>query len=217
MVVLIDQITKVIVLNTMYIGQSIPLIGSWLRLTFTENPGMAFGITFGPRPLVTILSIVATVLIIGYMITVRNARPIYRASLALILGGALGNIIDRVFYGVIMGYDGFFVGRVVDFIHVDLWRGYIPDIIPVIGGSFMALFPIWNVADMAIVIGVVGMLLFQNHALPVADQPEDPEEDVPLDFTPSDSSVSVNGRPDVTVVSRDASGDDLSEDPGRIP
>jgi signal peptidase II len=163
-VVLIDQMTKVVVLNTMYLGQSIPLIGNWFRLTFTENPGMAFGITFGPRALVTILSIIATALIIGYMISVRAAPFRYRASLGLILGGALGNIIDRVFYGVILGYDAFFVGRVVDFIHFNLWRGYIPEGVPFFGGAYVALFPIWNVADMAIVAGVVGILVFQNYA-----------------------------------------------------
>jgi signal peptidase II len=164
LVVLIDQTAKVIVLNTMYLGQSIPLIGDWLRLTFTENPGMAFGITFGPRALVTILSLIATALIIIYMVTVRRAPWNYRASLCLILGGAIGNIIDRVFYGVLLGYDTFFVGRVVDFIHVNMWRGYIAEGIPIIGGSYIALFPIWNVADMAIVAGVVGILLFQEGA-----------------------------------------------------
>src|SRR5690625_3423006 len=105
-VVLIDQLTKVIVVRTMYLGQSIPVVGDWLRLTFTENPGMAFGISFGPRSLVTFLSLAATALIIGYFVSVRNSPAPYRISLALILGGALGNIIDRVFYGVIYGYDG---------------------------------------------------------------------------------------------------------------
>ncbi|MFW5955670.1 MAG: signal peptidase II [Rhodothermales bacterium] len=176
-VVLIDQLTKVIVLNTMYLGQSIALIGDWLLLTFTENPGMAFGITFGPRALVTILSITATALIIGYMHTVRRAGWPYRASLALILGGALGNIIDRVFYGVLQGYDTFFVGRVVDFIHVNFWRGYVPEVVPLIGGTYVALFPIWNFADMAIVAGVVGILVFQHMAVEGAQRDDtDPAE-----------------------------------------
>jgi signal peptidase II len=169
-VVLIDQVTKIVVLNTMYLGQSIPLIGDWLRLTFTENPGMAFGITFGPRALVSILSILATALILAYMVSVRAAPWKYRASLGLILGGAIGNIIDRVFYGVILGYDTFFVGRVVDFVHFNLWRGHIPDAVPFFGGSYVALFPIWNVADMAIVAGVVGILVFQNHAASALDR-----------------------------------------------
>lgn len=190
-VVLVDQLTKVIVLNTMYLGQSIPVIGNWLRLTFTENPGMAFGITFGPRSLVTILSLGATALIIAYMISVRHVGTPYRASLALILGGAIGNIIDRVFYGVILGYDSFFVGRVVDFIHVNLWRGYVPESVPFFGGSYVALFPIWNVADMAIVGGVVGILVFQRMAQ--RGYEEGSGTDVIEDTPVTDAGPSVNG------------------------
>src|SRR5690606_30807988 len=81
---------------------------------------------------------------------------------ALIVGGALGNIIDRTFYGVIYGYGPLFYGEVVDFVHVDLWRGYVPDWVPFLGGDYMALFPIWNVADMAIVVGVAAIILFQR-------------------------------------------------------
>jgi signal peptidase II len=161
-VVVIDQISKVVVLNTMYRGQSIPVLGDWFRLTFTENPGMAFGLNFGPHGLITILSIIATVLIAWYMYRVHHAYGPYSVALSMILGGALGNIIDRVFYGVILGYGGLFRGKVVDFIHFNVWRGYIPEGVPLIGGSYMALFPIWNVADMAIVVGVVGILVFQN-------------------------------------------------------
>ncbi len=161
-VVVVDQITKQIVLHTMYRGESIPVIGDWLRLTFTENPGMAFGINFGPAGMVTMFSIIATVLIVTYMVMVRRSYWPYRASLAGILGGAVGNIIDRVFYGMLVHGDGLFTGKVVDFIHVNVWRGYLPDALPVIGGSYMALFPIWNVADMVIVGGVIGILIFQK-------------------------------------------------------
>ncbi|MFQ5568883.1 MAG: signal peptidase II [Rhodothermales bacterium] len=162
--VLVDQISKIVVVNTMSGSpyQSIQLLGDWLKLTYTENPGMAFGITFGPPGLITAFSIIATLLIIVYMFRVRKGYTPYRASLGLILGGAIGNIIDRVFYGVIMGYGGLFEGRVVDFIHVNVWSGYVSDAVPLFGGKFMALFPIWNVADMAIVIGVVGILVFQK-------------------------------------------------------
>jgi signal peptidase II len=160
--VLVDQVTKAVVLRSMYRGQSIPILGDWLKLTFTENPGMAFGITFGPKALVTIFSMLATALIIFYLFKVRRGYLPYRASLALILGGAVGNIIDRVFYGVILGYETFFVGRVVDFIHVNLWSGLVPDAVPFLGGMYISLFPIWNVADMAIVCGVVGILFFQR-------------------------------------------------------
>ena len=163
-VVVLDQTTKLVVRNTMAMPpyRSIALLGDWLKLTFTENPGMAFGITFGPAGMVTAFSIVATLLIIVYLYRVRKGYKPYRASLALILGGAIGNIIDRMFYGMLFDYGSFFQGRVVDFIHVNLWSGYVPDGVPLIGGSYMALFPIWNVADMAIVTGVVGILVFQK-------------------------------------------------------
>ncbi len=160
--VVIDQITKVMVLNTMMLGESIPVLGSWLRLTFTENPGMAFGMTFGPPATITILSVVATIVIAIYFVRIGHVYAPYSYSLAFVLGGATGNIIDRVFYGKILYDEPLFLGRVVDFIHVDVWRGWVHDAVPLIGGEYMALFPIWNVADMSIVAGVVGILVFQN-------------------------------------------------------
>jgi signal peptidase II len=161
-VVLLDQATKAAVLEFMYRQQSIPLLGDWLRLTFTENPGMAFGITIGPPGTVTVMSLVATILVAAYVYQVRNDYAPYRWSLAFILGGALGNIIDRVFYGVLLDYGTWFTGRVVDFIHVSLWQGFIPRSIPFFGGSYLELFPIWNVADMSIVLGVVGVMIFHH-------------------------------------------------------
>jgi len=161
-VVLLDQITKAAVLQFMYREQSIPLLGDWLRLTFTENPGMAFGITVGPPYTVPVLSLVATILVAAYVYQVRHDYGPYRWSLAFILGGAIGNIVDRVFYGVLLDYGTYFTGHVVDFIHVSLWQGFIPRGIPVIGGSYLELFPIWNVADMSIVCGVVGVMLFHQ-------------------------------------------------------
>jgi len=165
-VVAVDQASKAAVLHYMTpqngVPQSLPLVGDWLRLTFTENPGMAFGLTIGPPGTVTVLSIFATVLVCVYIYQVRNDYAPYVWSLSLILGGALGNIVDRVFYGVLLDYGPYFTGRVVDFIHVSLWRGFIPETIPLIGGAYMELFPIWNVADMAIVLGVVGVLFFHR-------------------------------------------------------
>lgn len=161
-VIVVDQTTKWFVLQTMQRGESIPVIGHWLKFTFTENPGMAFGITVGPPGMITIFSILATALILAYLWRLGTVYMPYRVSLALLLGGALGNIIDRVFYGMWFGDRGLFLGHVVDFIHVNLWRGFVPEYVPFIGGSYMALFPIWNVADMAIVGGVLGILFFQG-------------------------------------------------------
>jgi len=162
LIIVVDQVSKVIVLKTMYKGQSIPVLGDWLRLTFTENPGMAFGMQFGPPALISILSLVATILIVVYLFSVGRIYAPYRIGLSVVLGGALGNVIDRVFYGKILYDDPLFLGKVVDFIHVNVWRGVVPDTVPILGGKYLALFPIWNVADMAIVLGVMGILFFQR-------------------------------------------------------
>lgn len=162
LIVGIDQLAKLWVRTSMYVGESIPVLGSWLRLTFTQNPGMAFGIDIGSTPLVTTFAILATLLIIAYLWKLRRGPFAYRLSIAVVLGGAIGNIIDRVFYGTLFSYGTYFHGQVVDFIHVDVWRGTVAEWIPLIGGSTMALFPIWNVADMAIVLGVVAMLVIQH-------------------------------------------------------
>jgi signal peptidase II len=163
-IIVIDQITKTLVRTNMRSGQSIPLVGDWLKLTFTENPGMAFGIQFGSPLLVTILAILATILIVLYLRVVKTDSVGYRIGLALILGGAIGNIIDRIFNAVIYDYGTYFYGQVIDFIHVDVWSGRLSDSIPLMGGAHVSLFPIWNVADMAIVVGVTMVIVFQQIA-----------------------------------------------------
>ena len=165
-IVLVDQATKILVKTTMIRGQSIPVIGDLFKWTFTENPGMAFGLTLGDGDLgklvLTVFSVVATVMIFLYLRHVRKAPWGYRLSLALILGGALGNVIDRVFYGAIWGEcfptagnSRLLYGCVVDFVHLDVWSGYV-------GDRYVALFPIGNIADLAIIAGVVGVLLSQK-------------------------------------------------------
>jgi signal peptidase II len=160
LVLLIDQVTKTIVVQTMRLYESIPIAGDLLKFTYTTNPGIAFGLTIGPQWLTSVFAIVATVVISVYLWSVRASLLSFRLSLALILGGALGNIVDRVSYGIIYGYGGLFRGQVVDFVHVDLYRG--PVQLPLLGEFYLALFPIWNVADMAIVAGVVGYLVFHG-------------------------------------------------------
>lgn len=186
LVVIIDQVSKQLILRSMYLGQQIPLLGDWLKLTYTENPGMAFGITFGPKAMVTVFAIIATVIITFYLYNVRNDYYPYRASLALILGGAVGNIIDRVFYGMLYDGDALLTGKVVDFIHVNIWSGFIPESVPFLGGTYVSLFPIWNVADMAIVCGVVGIVAFQKvHHRQLMEQKAQEQEDLELE-TPTD-------------------------------
>ena len=159
-VLIVDQFTKWLVVTNMVRYESIPVLGDWLKLTYTRNPGMAFGLSFGPPWMVTVLAVAATLLICVYLWNVRRADGPFRLSLALILGGALGNIIDRVAYGVLYDGLGWFQGQVVDFVHVDLYNGWAD--LPLLGTRYVSLFPIWNVADMSIVAGVVGFMAFQG-------------------------------------------------------
>ncbi len=176
-VMVLDQATKLVVRLKMDIGHlgAINLLGDWLKFTYTENPGMAFGITFGPAGLITVFSLLAAAMITVYMFRVRTGYLPYTVSLACILGGALGNIIDRLFYGMVFNYAPFFQGRVVDFIHFDIWYGQLPSGVPLIGDVYLALFPIFNVADIGIVGGVIGILVFQKKFLAgvTADQPSE--------------------------------------------
>ncbi|MCB0747290.1 MAG: signal peptidase II [Ignavibacteriae bacterium] len=167
-IVLIDQITKILVkgisipflgldLPGMQYGSSINVIGDLFKITFVENPGMAFGINVGgyAKLLLSLFSLVASIGIIIYIYKVRNEKLLYRVSLALILGGAVGNLIDRFFYGVIYGYAPLLYGRVVDFLHFNA-LGF------TIFGKTYESFPIFNVADSAVTIGVAILLIFHK-------------------------------------------------------
>jgi len=165
-IVLLDQITKLLVKGFslplldfyhqgMQLGQSIPVIGDFLRFTFVENPGMAFGIEIGGRLFLTIFSLIASIGIFYYIYRIRNDVFIVRFTLAMILGGAIGNLIDRSFYGVIFGEAPLFFGKVVDFIDMDFFRiNFL--------GIHMDRFAVFNVADASVSVGIVLMLLFHK-------------------------------------------------------
>lgn len=165
-IIVVDQLTKLLVkgftipqlgisIDGMPYGSSKSIIGDFLRLTYIENAGMAFGFDLGWKHLFGIVSILASVLILYYLYKSKDAKFGFRLSLAMILGGAIGNLIDRVFYGVIFGYDGLFYGRVVDFVDVDFFN------INIFGYQFDR-WPIFNVADASITIGVVLLLIFHK-------------------------------------------------------
>lgn len=171
LILVVDQVTKVAVKLSMFPGESIPVVGRLFRLTFTENPGMAFGIELGGgdagKLFLSVFSVLATVAIVVWLHRVRSAPFGYRLALALVLGGALGNVVDRVFYGAAWGYAPLGYGNVVDFLHLDVWHGSIPESVPLLGGRYVALFPIGNVADVAILVGITLLLVtqkaFQEH------------------------------------------------------
>jgi signal peptidase II len=165
-IVLIDQAAKLFIKGFdipflhlhhlgILVGTSFPIIGDFLRITFIENPGMAFGIDVGGKLFLTIFSIVASIGIFIYLFKIRQEALVIRVALALILGGAIGNLIDRVFYGVIFGEGSLFYGKVVDFIDVDFFN---IDFL----GYHINRFPVFNVADSAVSIGVVMLLLFHK-------------------------------------------------------
>ncbi|MCS7073280.1 MAG: lipoprotein signal peptidase [Bacteroidia bacterium] len=182
LVVVLDQIVKLIVKFNMQLGQEYKVIGNLFKIHFIENPGAAFGLTISnlyeiftasPLPeetgklILSIFSILAVGFIAYYLKTISNQQTKLPLFMALILGGAVGNIIDRVFYGVwfasMNDYEGgFLYGRVVDMFYLDIWKGHLPDWIPIIGGEYYSFWPIFNIADAAISIGIVAILWFQK-------------------------------------------------------
>lgn len=165
-VVCLDQVTKLLVKGFripflslyhegMQLGESIPVFGDLLRLTYIENPGMAFGIEVGGRLFITVFSILASIAIAWYLYRIRNESFVIRLSLALILAGAIGNLIDRVLYGVIFGEAPLFYGKVVDFVDMDFFDlNFL--------GIHMTRWAVFNVADAAVTTGVLMMLLFHR-------------------------------------------------------
>jgi len=138
----------------MYLGQTMPVLGNFFRLTFVENKGIAFGIELNPivKVLVSLVSFFAGGFIIYYINKIASENKGAAVGLALILGGAIGNMIDRVFYGVLYGYAPLFYGHVVDFFHV------VFDV--KIFGYYIDSFPIFNIADVAVSLGVAVLFIF---------------------------------------------------------
>ena len=157
----------------MVYGTSIDVIGSFFRITYIENPGMAFGLQIGGKLFLSIFTIVATLLIVYFIYKNRHERFYIRLALAFILGGAIGNLIDRTFYGAIFGYAPIFYGRVVDFFHLD-----IPDF-KLFGKAFYS-WPIFNVADISVTIGFVMILIGYKKMFIKKQIPEKSSEETEL-------------------------------------
>jgi signal peptidase II len=165
-VVVLDQLSKIFVKGFsipflkihfagMMQGQRIPVIGDFFRLTFIENPGMAFGYDPGShvKLWISLFSLIASIGLFIYLYYIRNQSLSLRLSIAFILGGAVGNLIDRMFYGVFYGYGPLFYGKVVDFLDFDFFN------ISFFGRSYDR-WPIFNFADAAVSIGVIILILF---------------------------------------------------------
>ena len=165
-VIFLDQLSKFYIkgieipflnisFNGMYIGESISVIGNFFKITFIENPGMAFGFNPGSdfKLWISIFSLIASIGLLVYLYIVRKNVLSLRIALAMILGGAVGNLIDRTFYGVIYKYSPVFYGKVVDFFDFDFFNF-------TIFGRNYERWPIFNVADAAVTTGVLILLLF---------------------------------------------------------
>lgn len=173
-VIVIDQSSKLLVNHFMVIHQEVNVLGGWFKLHYLLNPGMAFGIRwdneFGKLALTT-FRIIAMVGIGVYLFRSarNNVHSGFLICLSLILGGAIGNVIDSTFYGVFLMNAPFesptpwFHGQVIDMLFFPLFEFYWPDWIPLFGGNHFLFFsPVFNIADSSIFIGVASILLFQK-------------------------------------------------------
>ncbi len=180
----IDQASKFWVKLTMMSGEEYAYFGQWARIHFIENEGMAFGMSFGVgmgKFLLTFSRIVAVAFISYYLsqqIKSKESSKGFVFAMALILAGAIGNIIDSIFFGQIFshsegqiatlfpktgGYAGWFHGRVVDMLYFPLCRGYWPKWVPFVGGDYFEFFRyIFNISDACITVGVSIILIFQK-------------------------------------------------------
>ncbi|OYX26589.1 MAG: lipoprotein signal peptidase [Flavobacteriales bacterium 32-35-8] len=190
-ILLIDQISKIYIKTHFKLQDSIEVF-SWFKIFFIENEGMAWGTRISDfvsfisertaKVSLTIFRIIA-IFGIGYWLydaTKNKASSILICAIALIFAGALGNIIDSVFYGVLFndsylevatflpeggGYDTLLHGKVVDMLYFPLYKGYLPEWLPIWGGKYFTFFePVFNVADMAISTGFIMLIVFNKKA-----------------------------------------------------
>ena len=181
-ILVIDQIIKILVKTNMQIGESISVCGSWFQILFIENEGMAFGMSFGGNTGKIILSIFRLLASVGiawgivYMVK-NNVRKFLIISMSMIFAGAVGNIIDSCFYGLIFndstyqvaelfpaegGYAPFLFGKVVDMFYFPIISATLPDWVPFWGGEHFTFFnAIFNFADAAITIGIFMLIIDQ--------------------------------------------------------
>jgi len=198
-VILLDQLLKIWVKTHLAIGECVPLLGHWFNLYFVENEGMAFGISLGQnfgKLILSLLRIALVIFLCWYthrLIKRERMDGLTLAVFCLVIAGALGNIIDSLFYGLVFsesspltvatifpeegGYAPFFYGRVVDMFYLKLFP--IPEGFPLWGGSYF--FPaIFNIADACITVGIALMIIFNKRIFKQIEAPkEDPEDPAP--------------------------------------
>ena len=183
--IILDQIIKIYIKTNFVLGEEV-VVFDWFRIHFTENNGMAMGFEFGGKAGKLFLTLFRLVAVTGILFWLFQniKRKVHNAviiAIALIFSGAVGNIIDSVFYGAIFDdsqhkvatffadkpYGELFYGKVVDMFYFPLWQGVLPEWIPFIGGEFFTFFQyIFNPADAFISIGVALLFIFSKQAFP---------------------------------------------------
>ena len=184
LLLVIDQVSKILVKTNMHLGESIPVLGQWFQILFIENEGMAFGMSFGGelgKYLLTTFRIILFGVMFYYIRSLlrRDSVPMgVLVGLTAIMVGALGNIIDCMFYGLIFeqstmgtvadlvpmgqGYGKFMLGKVVDMLYFPIINTTLPDWFPINGGEQFIFFrPIFNIADSCITVGALYLILFK--------------------------------------------------------
>ena len=185
-ILIIDQLVKIYVKTHIHYGDGFDMLGlSWAKIHFVENEGMAFGLSFGGLTGKYILSIFRIIMVVFLFYILRNLikhKETYGLiiSFSMIIAGALGNIIDSMFYGLIFsesyfhgglatmfppegGYGSFLTGKVVDMLYFPMIDTVLPEWMPLWGGERFEFFrPVFNIADSAITVGVAYILLFNS-------------------------------------------------------
>ena len=183
-VVALDQYTKWLVRTSPDLHRW-DIIDGWLSFYYTQNSGMAMGIDILPTQVISSISILATLGIVTYLIyTLRKSPTSYLAMMGLVIGGAFGNIIDRLIMGYIEGYGGLLEGHVVDFIHFNLVINDWP------------VFPyIFNVADIAISVSIISLLVFNKKFFPKHEAEDENEQNPEIT---NDQDVALRKDPSIT-------------------
>jgi signal peptidase II len=183
-ILVIDQVLKIWIKTHMTLGQEIPMAGNWAILHFTENNGMAFGMQFAGdygKLILSLFRVIAVIFLFWYIHHLSKKKENFGLifCFSLILAGAIGNILDSAFYGMIFsestyfgvaqlfppegGYSSFLHGKVVDMFYFPIIHGAYPSWVPYLGGQdFLFFRPVFNVADSAITTGVLSLIVFQR-------------------------------------------------------